>query len=261
MSAVRVGGINANLTKAAANLTDVRELLRLWRPEEESLVAFRDRAIEENLLGKTSRSRTADVVQETFVRRYVPNGTHALAARLRELVLSDLPRHVTDRILYYHAALAERLLYRVATEVVYDQRQRGGLFVDRDDVLDLLNRIEKEGGPSYSDSVSAKLAGAALTALRDFGILEGAVKKRIAPVRVPPEVVGYIVYFLKEEGLSANRIVTHKDWRLFLLTPTETERAVVDASGHGWFSYHAAGSVRRFDWSMQTLKEFLAHVT
>jgi len=149
----------------------------------------------------------------------------------------------------------------VATEVVYEQRQRGGLFVNRDDVLELLERIEEGGGPSYSASVSAKVAGAALTALRDFGILEGAVKKRIAPVRIPPEVAGYLVYSLKEEGLSANRIVTHQDWRLFLLTPTEAERTVVDASGHGWFRYHAAGSVRRFDWSMQTVEEFVARVT
>jgi len=99
MPAVRAEGINANLTKAAANLTDVRELLRLWHPDEESLASFRDRAVEENLLGKTSRSRTADVVQETFTRRYVPAETNTLPVRLRRLVLSDLPRLVTDRIL------------------------------------------------------------------------------------------------------------------------------------------------------------------
>lgn len=260
MAAARAEEINANLTKAAANLTEVRELLRLWHPDEESMASFRERAVDENLLGKASRSRTADVVQDTFARRYLPDGTNTLAERLRRMVLSQLPRHVTDRILYYHAALAERLLYRVATEVVYEQRQLGSVFVNRDDVLNLLDQIEAEGGPSYSESVAVKLAGAALTALRDFGIMEGAVKKRIAPVRMPPEAAGYLVYSLKEEGLSANRIVTHDDWRLFLLTPAEAERAVVDASGHGWFSYHAAGSVRRFDWSMKTVEEFVGHV-
>ena len=260
-SAPRADSVNANLTKAAANLADVRELLRLWEPGHEDLAHFRDRAVDENLLGKASHSRTADVVQETFTRRYVPNGGSRLAARLRRLVLSPLPRHVTDRILYYHAALAEHLLYRVATEVVYQERQRGGLFVNRDDVLNLLDEIEREGGHGYSDSVSKKLARAALTALRDFGILEGAVKKRIAPVRIPPEVAGYLVFSLNEEGLSANRIVTHEDWKLFLLSPDEAERAVVDAAGYGWFGYHAAGSVRRFDWTIPDIEEFVAYVT
>lgn len=261
MTAVlRAEAVNANLTKAAANLADVRELLRLWEPGDEDLSDFRERAVHENLLGKTSRSRTADVVQETFARRYAPNGGNRLATRLRRLVLSGLPRHVTDRILYYHAALAEHLLYRVATEVVYRERQRGGLFVNRDDVLALLDEIEREGGPAYSESVAAKLARSALTALRDFGILEGAVKKRIAPVRVPPVVAGYVVFSLKEEGLSANRIVSHDDWKLFLLSPGEAERAVVDAAGYGWFGYHAAGSVRRFDWTIKDIDEFVTDV-
>lgn len=257
---VRTQEVNANLTKGAANLPDVRELLRQWQPDQESLDEFRHRAVEGNLLGKTSRSRIADVVEHTLLRRYAPADDRQLARRLRRLVLSDLPRHVTDLILYYHAALSERLLYRTATEVVYEERVRGKIFIDRDDVLHLLERVEDEGGPEYSESVRFKIAGATLTALRDFGILEGAVKKRIAPVRIAPEVTGYVVFSLKEEGLSANRIVNHPDWKLFLLSPAEAEGAVVDASGHGWFSYHAAGSVRRFDWSLGGIEEFVSHV-
>ena len=47
---------------------------------------------------------------------------------------------------------------------------------------------------SYSESVSDKLARSVLAALRDFCVLEGGAKKRLAPVQVPAEVVGYVTY-------------------------------------------------------------------
>ena len=79
--------LNANLTKGAANLSDVLRILELWDPDQDSRREFRERAVEWNLLGKASRSRAADLWSAVFCRRYVPNASGQPARRLRQ------PRH------------------------------------------------------------------------------------------------------------------------------------------------------------------------
>ena len=252
--------LNANLTKGAANIPDVLTILKLWDPDQESPHEFRKRTVEWNLLGKTSRSRAADLMSAVFLRRYVANSSGRPARLLRQLAMGGVSRDALDRILYYHSALAEHLLYRCATDLLYDHRTRGIEHLSKRDVLRYLRRLEEQGSfvQAYSESVSDKLARSLLTALRDFRVLDGGVKKRLAPIQVPAEVVGYVTYALREEVESAKRIVEHTDWRLYLLHPREVEEIVVEVSGLGYFDYHAAGDIRRFDWTYGSLDEYVA---
>lgn len=251
--------INANLLKGTAALGDVLSLLRAWHPEEEDPSTFLDRAVEENLLGKQSQSRAEDVVKKVFGRRYMPGGSPVPARLLRKLLLAGESREVLDRLLYYHAALAEHLLYRVAVEVVYDLRTREVDRVRTSDVERLLDDLSSENAEDegYAPSVRERLAQHALASLRDFGVLEGRAQKRIAAVRVPDPVVGYIAYWLREEGLSSKRIVEHEDWRLFLLHRREVEDRVIDVAGMGYFEYRTAGDIHRFDWSYDSLEDYV----
>ena len=251
--------LNANLTKGAANISDILRILELWDPDQESRREFRERVVEWNLLGKTSRSRAADLWSAVFCRRYMPNASGQPARRLRQLAMSGVSRDVLDRILYYHAALAEHLLYRCATELLYEHRIRGVEQLIKRDVRRYLQTLEEDGSlvRSYSESVSDKLASSLLAALRDFCVLEGSAKKRLAPLQVPAEVVGYVTYALREEVQSAKRIIEHSDWRLYLLHPREVEARVIDVSGLGYFHYHAAGDIRRFDWTYSSLDEYV----
>ena len=256
----RSGVLNANLTKGAASLSDVLRLLELWDPDGESWLQFRERAVEWNLLGKTSRSRAADLLSNVFFRRYAADPSGQPARRLRQLAIAGVTRDALDRILYYHAALTEHLLYRCAADLVYDHRARGVHQLTKRDVLRYLRTLEEKGYfvRSYSDSVTEKLAKSVLTALRDFRLLEGSAKKRLAPVQVPAEVVGYVAYALREEVQSAKRIIEHNDWKLYLLYPREVEERMIDVSGFGYFDYHAAGDIRRFDWTYHSLDEYVA---
>ena len=52
---------------------------------------------------------------------------------------------------------------------------------------------------SWSDTVCNRVARNVLTTLRDFHILEGKVKKNIAPVYLPIESFVYIAYLLNRE--------------------------------------------------------------
>lgn len=251
--------VNANLTKGAAGPADVLQLLRHWRPDEETPAEFQSRAIEENLLGKSSRKRMLDLVKNVLARRYFVDATELPGRHILALVRAELPQEVVRDVLYYHAALAEHLLYRVATELLFDLREQGISGVDTLRVARWIREREAAGEvPAYSEVVLAKVAQSALTALRDFGVLEGKVKKRIAPLRVPHEVIGYVAYALRDEDLPARRIVQHPDWRLFLLNSREAEDAILEGARHRHYTYSAAGDIRRFDWHYDSLDEYVA---
>jgi hypothetical protein len=249
--------VNANLTKGAASTGDVLQLLRLWE-KDEAPAGFEQRAIEENLLGKSSRSRARDLVKSLLSRRYFVDGATP-ARHLRRMAEAGVPREVLVQVLYYHAARAEHLLYLAATELVHDLRERGVLHVTSADVARFVRALAAEGRAdvAYSDAVLEKLGQATLTALRDFGALEGKAKKRIAPVRMSHPMVGYLVHALREEDLSAKRILEHPDWRLFLLTPGEVEAAVLEGARRGHYTYSAAGDIRRFDWHHNSLDDYV----
>jgi hypothetical protein len=254
--------INANLTKGAAGSADILQLLRLWR-EGEAPAAFERRAIEENLLGKASRSRARDLVKGVLARRFFPEGSAEPAVHVARLARAALPREVVLQVMYYHTARAEHLLYLVATELVYGLGRQGIDAVTTDDVVRYVRRLHAEGRAErdYSAAVVTKLGQAALTALRDFGVLEGTMRKRIAHFRAPHQVVGYFVYALRDEGCTARQIVQHEDWRLLLLSPGAVEEAILEAAAQGHFTYSAAGDIRRFDWHYPDLDGYVDGIT
>jgi len=250
--------VNANLTKGAAASADVLELLRLWKPDERT-ADFHRRAVEENLLGKASRKRARDVVSNVLARRFFPDGNSQIAGNLARLAAGRVPREVVLQVMYYHTALAEHLLYLVATELLFQRHKEGADSLTTADVVCFIRRLEvtRRADAAFSDAVLEKLGQSALTTLRDFGILEGKVRKRIAPFRVPHQVVGYIAHALRDERQTARRIVHHPDWRLLLLSTREVEEALFDGAAHGHFTYSAAGDVRRFDWHYDNLDGYV----
>jgi hypothetical protein len=254
--------LNANLTKGSANVADVVRLLSEWRPGEDRGVYLR-RIVDENVLGRTTRARARDVAQNVLARRYLPSGDTEAAARLASVVTASVPADVLRRLLYYHAALAEHLLYRVASGPIYESRFRGVELISVFEIRRFIAGLSAAGLTTgrYSESVVEKLAGSVLTALRDFRLVIGTQRKRIAPVHVPHEVVGYVVHSLREEDASAKHIVEHPDWRLFLLTPAEVESAILDADRHGHFRYQSAGDVHRFDWFHDSVDSYVNTLT
>jgi pterin-4a-carbinolamine dehydratase len=94
-----------------------------------------------------------------------------------------------------------------------------------------------------------------MAALRDFGILEGATAKRIAPVYLPVESFAYLVFILHELGSNGERLTHHPDWKLFLMETPVVERLFLVAHQHRLLHYEAAGKIHRIDFSAQTLEE------
>jgi len=84
-----------------------------------------------------------------------------------------------------------------------------------------------------------------LAALRDFGILEGAKRKRIAPQHLALEAFCLIAFCLHDLGFEQKSLVRHPDWKLFLLTQTTVERLFLEAHQNGWLDFQAVGGAQR----------------
>ena len=112
---------SSKIIKAGALLSDTKTLLSHWDtacPVQDNLARIR----RENVFGKASRSRVEDILA-IFRQRYLTEDEviKALVALVRE----RLPAVALDRILYFHAARADRLLHDVVTEWLAP-RQRDG---------------------------------------------------------------------------------------------------------------------------------------
>ena len=104
----------SRIIKAGALLPDTKTLLSHWDLTE-TVPANLQRLQRENVFGKASRSRVEDIVA-IFRQRYLGESsvTHALVTLVKE----RLPASALDRILYFHAARADRLLHDVVTEIL-----------------------------------------------------------------------------------------------------------------------------------------------
>ena len=111
----------------------------------------------------------------------------------------------------------------------------------------------------WSENTTARVAQGLLSTLRDFGVLQGAVNKRIAPAYLPVAAFAYVAFYLKQHQPSGAKLVEHPDWKLFFLTREGVERFLFEAHQHGLLEYHAAGSVTRLTFPARTLEEY-AHV-
>jgi bacteriophage exclusion system BrxA-like protein len=166
----------SNIQKGGALLDDARRLVEVWdldRSAEDNL----SRIAGENLLAKTSRARADDVLLRILRPRLVDPGPQVIAA-LKELLEHPVAFRAAC---YYEASRVDALLAAFAEGPLADRYDAGRVTINIHDTVDWLLDLEKDGQVrAWSDTIRMKVARGLLAALRDFGILTGAVRKEIA---------------------------------------------------------------------------------
>lgn len=81
----------------------------------------------------------------------------------------------------------------------------------------------------WSEPTITRIAQGLLSALRDFGVLQGAVNKKIAPAYFPIESFAYLVFYLKQHQPSGAKLIELPDWKLFFLQREAVERLLFEA--------------------------------
>lgn len=247
---------SSKIIKAGALLPDTKALLSCWEPRlsvSENLQRIR----RQNLLGKTSRSRADDILA-IFRQRYLVEDTVAQA--LAHLVRNQCNGITLDKILYFHAVRADHLLRDVVIELLAPQWARGAPDIDVREIQSALRKWVEEGRTSgvWSDYTICRVARGVLSTLRDFGVLQGAVNKRVAPAYLSIQAFSYIAFYLKQHQPSGTKLVSLADWKIFFLPREAVERFLLEAHQHGLLEYHVAGSVTRLTFPASTLEEYVS---
>ncbi len=244
----------SKIIKAGALLGDTKTLLAHWdesQPVRENL----DRIRRENLFGKASRSRVEDILA-IFRQRYLSD--EAVTKALVILTKGGFPAASLDRILYFHAAQSDSLLHDAVTQILLPMHSHGMVDVDVADFEKAVVKWVNEGKTTtkWSDITIRRATQELLAALRDFGVLQGASNKRIAPAFVPIEAFAYLAFYLKQRQPSAAKLLELTDWKLFFLPREGVERSLIEANQHNLLEYHAAGTVTRLTFPVETLEEY-----
>lgn len=239
---------------AGALIPDTKALLSCWNINL-SIHDNLQRARQENLLGKSSRSRVEDILV-IFRQRYFTEDTVALS--LAHLVKNKCNGNILEQILYFYTIRADPLLKDVVLELLIPQWSRGIMDINVREIQLALKEWVEEGKTSgtWSDYTISRAVRGVLSTLRDFGILQGLVKKRIAPAYLTVQAFSYIAFYLKQHQLSGSKLLSLDDWKLFFLPREGVERYFMEAHQLGLLEYHVAGSVTRLTFPVSSLEEY-----
>jgi len=246
---------SSKIIKAGALLPDTKALLSCW-DSGLSVNENLQRVRSQNLLGKTSRSRAEDILA-IFRQRYLAE--EAVARALATLVKRQFDGNTVDRILYFHSARADLLLKDLVIEYLVPKQAKGNMDIDVLEVEHTLTEWVKDGKTSgaWGDSTIRRVTQGLLATLRDFGVLQGEVKKRIAPTYLSLQAFAYIAFYLKQHQPSGTKLLDLAEWKLFFLHREWVERLLLEAHQHGLLEYHVAGSVTRLTFLATTLEEYV----
>jgi hypothetical protein len=245
---------SSKIIKAGALIGNTKTLLSHWDVDasvEENL----HRLQRDNVFGKASRSRVEDILA-IFRQRYLTEQpvTRALVTLFR----GKFPSAALERLLYFHSARADHLLHDAVTKVFVPMHARGLVDINVQAFQRSLARWVDEGKTTghWSESTIIRISRGVLSTLRDFGVLQGAVNKKIAPAYFPIESFSYVVFYLKQHQRSGAKLIELPDWNLFFLPREGVERFLFEAHQRDLLEYHVAGSVTRLTFPAKTLEEY-----
>ena len=240
-----------NIQKGGAMLEDTRRVIDVWDDDSEPAVNLR-RIADTNMLGKTSRKRTNDVLLRIIGPRYVTPGPQIIPA-LRSL--QDDPRAFREAC-FYETARDEQLLAAFAEGPIFEWYTEGRIGVTVEEVKAWLVKLNVVGQlPELTDTVRTKVARGLLAALRDFCVLHGVVRKEFNPPGMSPKGFAYVAYREFEQGISARALVESTIWRRWLLDARWVNELFTQVDRLGYLHYSRAGSAVRIDWRAANLSE------
>jgi len=235
---------NTRIQKGGALLEDMRLLVRSW--EEDSA----DTGVEvRRLLGKKTLARSRDTMVRAFTPRFLQGDPPNAWKIVRLLEDRNTEPEFLRPVYYWITARSDRLLYEFVTKELIHVAGSGDGSVRIDETATWISDRIKKAGQEWTPGVKLRVGRGILAALRDFGILEGGSKKRVAPVHLPIETFCYIAFWLGRLGYSGESLVRHSDWGLFLFTPKIVERLMLEAHQQNLLRFHSVGRIYRIDFS------------
>jgi hypothetical protein len=208
-----------------------------------SLDDTRRKIMDGSLLRQPTRA-TRRRIWHALHHRFFARRMDWIAAALKDAFAAGTRSREFISIVYLHYALSDHLTYDVITDLIWERWTEHRLLVSRADVLSFLDKMTSAQPQigRWSESSRLKLAGGVLTALRDFGVLEGTQKKRLVQPVLPLQTAEHLLRILIMEGVMGKDVVDHPAWRLFLCAPHDVADALSRLAMLRRIGFERAGS-------------------
>ena len=194
------------------------------------------------ILRKSSFETRRKIMNAITHRYFWPNSewsVRCLASATENGVRS--PAFVSLAYLYY--ALRDRLTFEFIVGPVWERWRNRSTSLSPVEVLAFLDH-QATNEPlirKWRESTRNKLASNALTALREFGVLQGVYSKQIRKPATSAETTFHLLCILLAEGLEGRSVVEAPDWRLFLWSESEVAHALSELSQKRWIRFEKSG--------------------
>lgn len=245
------------LQKGGALVGEMRALLLSWRPERGTA----DDLVARNVLGHGSQARARDVINRTFIPRFVRSHPTDLWRTMVVFERAAVTRDVTLALHFHLAAESEPLLADCAAWLHADRPP--GAAVSVDEIVRFMMRAPSDRFPAgrWTETVSRKVARGLLAALRDFGHLRGASRKALATPLLPPVAFAWIAAHRAALGARGLLLLRNEVWSRFGLGERAVERLFLECHARDLLQYHAGGSVVRVTFPTDDLEAYARVLT
>jgi len=163
-----------------------------------------------------------------------------------------------------HVGTTDELYYQFATEWLFPEHQKGTYLIRTEDVVPFVEHITEgrvASGRSLSEYGLVRAARDLLRMAADFGLLTGSARREFAPYHLSERTFLYVLHALNESEKNARRSVESPLWRLFLMSPDDVERALLDLHQYRKLEYHVAGSLAQLRLPCSSLLEYVRTLT
>lgn len=189
--------------------------------------------------GRSSRDRIWASLHHRYLTHRIPWIISALADALSHGEQS--PEFLS--LLYLHYALRDHLTFDFVTKVLWHKGYANRPVVQRNDLVDLLDQASAKQPQiaRWTEKSRLKVANSILTALRDFGVLEGTRNKTIIRPMLPLDTAEHLLRILIAEGCRGRQVLEDPAWRLFLLEPQDIAAILAKLAQEGRIRFEKVG--------------------
>jgi len=188
-------------------------------------------------------------------------------AEVRPLVMlaqKDLPLLEWKAFLLWHAGATDVLYWRFGTEWLFDAYGKGLHNLRSEGVVPFLRKaIHALGGADRNLSEYGLLRGSRdlLRMAGDFGLLQGRAIKNFTSYQIPEAAFIYVLHALTEAEANCRKMIERPEWRLFLLTPEQVEKELLNLHQFRKLEYHTAGSLAQLKLPCASALEYVERLT
>ena len=243
------GALLQELRKAFAHLA-----------QERSVAMTRDAAVK-GIIWAHKTQQTRNTCWDHLHYRYL-SGPHAPATAIANLFLAELPEGLRSSVLYFHYALRDALVFDFVIQHLWSAFLSGRSSVSVAD-MELFLRDRSKDHPEvdgWATSTRKKLAHSILAALRDFGVLAGASKKRLGKPYVSHALALYIATYGKQVGMTTREILDGPLPHLFFLDGVGMRGLLLSAARARNIEFTESGSVVSLQLPWRTVDEYTAQL-